>query len=97
MFADLISAVGAIFAQTLCLFTFLALYVSTLILLWSPVAITEMVSITGNPCVHALRARLVSWVEVGAFLILSVEGDFWSLRQFFTLGMVLNDFPVLLD
>ena len=97
LLTDLIFAVGAIFAQTLCLISCLAFYISALILLWSPVAITEMVSVAGNPCMHAIRARLVSWVEVGALLILTVEGDFRSLRQFFTLGMVLNDFPVLLD
>ena len=97
LLTDLIFAVGAILVQTLCLISCTAFYISALILLWSPVPITEMVSVTRNPCVHALRAWLVSWVEVGTLLIITVEGNLRSLRQFFTLGVVLNDFPVLLD
>ena len=97
LLTDLIFAVGAILVQTLCLISCTAFNVGALILFWSPVTITEMVSVTRNPCVHALRAWLVSWVEVGTLLVITVEGDFRSLRQFFTLGMVLNDLPVLFD
>ena len=46
LFTDLIFAVGAILVQTLCLISCTAFYISALILLWSPVPITEMVSVT---------------------------------------------------
>ena len=97
LLTNLIFAVGAILIQTLALFTLLALNIRALILLRSPVAITEMIGVAGNPCVHASRSRLVSRVHVGVFLIVTVEGDFWSVGQLLALGVILDDFPVLFN
>ena len=97
LLTNLIFAVGAILVQTLTLFTLLAFNIRALILLRSPVAITEMIGVARNPCVHAFRGRLVSWVNVGMLLIVTVEGDFWRVGQLLALGMILDDFPVLLD
>ena len=97
LLTDLIFAMGAILAQTLRLVCFHATHISALILLRPPVAITEMISVTRNPCVNAFRTRLVSWVKVRTLLIITVEGDFWRLRKLFALGVVLDNFPVLLN
>jgi hypothetical protein len=97
LLTDLIFAVGAILIQTLTLLSLLAFNISALILLRSPVAITEMVSVARNPCVHAFCSRLVSRVHVRFLLIVTVEGDFWRVSQLLALGMILDDFPVLFD
>ena len=97
LLTNLIFAVGAILAQTLRFVSQFAIYIRAFILLRPPVAITEMISVTRNPCVNAFRTRLVSWVKVRTLLIITVEGDFWRLRKLFALGVVLDNFPVLLN
>jgi hypothetical protein len=97
LLTDFIFAVGAILTQTLTLVSLLALNIRALILLRSPVAITEMIGVARNPCVHAFRSRLVAWVHVGMLLVFTVEGDFWRVGQLLALGVILDDFPVLLD
>lgn len=73
-----------------------ALDSSAMVLIGAPVAVSVVVSVVRDPRVDTLGIRLAV-VEVGALLVLSVEGNRWSLSELLTLGVILDDLPVLLD
>ena len=73
-----------------------ALDSSAMVLIRGPVAVSVVVSVVGDPRVDTLGVRLAV-VEVGALLVISVEGNRWSLSKLLSLGVILDDLPVLLD
>ena len=62
-----------------------------------PIAITVSVSILGNPSMDTLGRRMILFVDVRALFVVTVESDRGSGVQSFTLGVILDDLPVLFD
>ena len=46
---------------------------------------------------NTLGRRMILFVDVGSLFVVTVESDGGSSIQSFTLGMILDDVPVLLD
>ena len=62
-----------------------------------PITITVSVRILGNPSMNTLGGRMILFVDVRGLFVVTVESDRGGGMQSFTLGMILDDLPVLLD
>ena len=66
------------------------------VLIRVPEAISKVVCVAAHPSVHSLCSRLfLLLVPVRFLLVVSVEGDSGRVRHLLSLGVVLDDFPVL--
>ena len=72
-------------------------YTSTLVVAWVPVPVAEVVSVVGHPRVDLLSIRIILWVPVGALFVVAIESNLRGVGQLFTLGVVLDNAPVLLN